>query len=207
MAIPLPLAPSPVTRSRFLGSGYDAALFLSASGVLCLNLPGMTTNFNFAGQRTLDDYFSSLGTNVQVMRAQVAGNMDYLICYEQHLSPSRRESAVVDLRAEKRVERRTELRGDVNVVGSELVFLISKFDKISDNRFKHSYQIVSRSGVMRASLEIETARTLAWSGGSSTVIFEIKNKNQGRKSDLLVWNFQSGDRWPITVELPETLSK
>jgi hypothetical protein len=206
--VALPLARSRVTRSRFLGSGYDAALFLSANGVLCLNLPGMTTNFEFAGQRILDDYFSSLGTNVQVLSAQVAGNLDYLICYGEHLNPVRREAAVVDLRTGKGVERQSELGGEPNVVNGELLFLKWHYEKISGNRFKQWYQIVSRTGAVRASLEIDLARVLAWSDDSPTVVFEINNRNEGRrKTGLLVWDFQSGERWPITVELPERLSK
>jgi hypothetical protein len=203
----LPLAPHPASRSRFLGSGYDAALFLSANGVLCLDIPGMTTNLNFTGQRTLDDYFGSLGTNVRVLRALVAGNLDYLVCYEEHLDPVRQMTAVLDLKTGKGVERGNEAGAELNVVRGELLFLKSHYEKISGKVSKHSYQIVSRTGTVRASLDVGLLRILAWSAGSPIVVFELGNSEQGRKSDLLVWNFQSGERWPITVPLPETLSK
>jgi hypothetical protein len=203
----LPLAPHPASRSRFLGSGYEAALFLSATGVLCLDIPGMTTNLNFTGQRTLDDYFNSLGTNVLVLRALVAGNLDYLVCYEEHLDPVRQMTAVLDLKTGKGVERGNEAGAEVNVVRGELLFLKSYYERNSGKASKHSYQIVSRTGTVRASLDVGLLRILAWSAGSPIVVFELGNSKQARESDLFVWNFQSGEHWPITVQLPETLSK
>ncbi len=190
--------------SEFLGAGYKNALFSMSNTVVCLNLPELTTNTMLPAARVLQAYVDSLATNVSVLSIRIAGDLRYLTA-SQETPGSHYETVILDLRGVEPAERQEWRHGTENVLDGELVFL----DRWDPRKLKFSidiHAIVSRDRKVRASLEQFNRGDISWPIGSHVIVFSLDEKDMGRKVSLLVWNFDTGERWPINIGIPDKLS-
>jgi len=189
--------------SEFLGAGYKNALFSISNTVVCLNLPDLTTNAMLPATKVVQAYLDSLATNVYVLSIRIAGDLRYLIAGQESPGPHP-ETVILDLKGMEAAERQERRHGTENVLDDELVFL----DRWDPRKSKFSidiHAIVSRDRKVRASLEQFNRGDISWPIGSHVIVFSLDEKDMGRKVSLLVWNFDTGERWPVNIGIPDKL--